>query len=68
MVSICILFVRKENDNITPEEHKKYLANYIVTTEEYFNKKWNNEFGDPMRWDYNFDYRENKIFRYSKYC
>lgn len=31
------------------EEHKKYLANYIVTTEEYFNKKWNNEFGDPMR-------------------
>lgn len=53
--------------NITPEEHKKYLANYIVTTEEYFNKKWNNEFGDPMRWDYNFDYRENKIFRYSKY-
>lgn len=53
--------------NITPEEHKKYLASYIVTTEEYFNKKWNNEFGDPMRWDYNFDYRENKIFRYSKY-
>jgi hypothetical protein len=45
MVSICILFVRKENDN-----------------------KCNNEFGDPMRWDYNFDYRENKIFRYSKYC
>ena len=53
--------------NITPEEHKEYLGKYIVTTEEYFRKKWNGEFGSQLRWDYNFDYRENKIFRYSKY-
>lgn len=53
--------------NITPEEHKKYLQKYIITTEEYYNKKWNNEFGDPMRWDYNFNYRENKIFRFNRY-
>lgn len=53
--------------NITPDEHKKYLANYIVYTEEYFRKKWSGEFGDPMKWQYNFNYRENKVFRYSKY-
>jgi len=53
--------------NITVEEHEKYLANYIVTTKEYFDKKWDGEFGDPLKWCYNFDYRENKIFRYKHY-
>lgn len=53
--------------NITPEEHEKYLGKYIITTEEYFNKKWSGQFGDPLNWCYNFDYRENKIFRYKNY-
>lgn len=55
------------SSNITQEEHIQYLGKYITTTKEYFEKKWEGKFGDPMRWDYNFDYRENKIFRYSKY-
>lgn len=53
--------------NITPEEHAHYLVNYLTITKEYFDKKWEGKFGDPERWDYNFDYRENKIFRYSNY-
>lgn len=53
--------------NITPEEHEKYLSQYLVTTKEYFDKKWKGEFGDPLKWCYNFDYRENKIFRYKNY-
>jgi len=53
--------------NITPEEHAEYLGKYIVTTEEYFHKKWHGQFGDPLKWCYNFDYRENKIFRYKNY-
>jgi hypothetical protein len=53
--------------NMSKEEHSKYLQKYIVTTEEYHKKKWNGEFGDPLKWSYNFDYRENKVFRFGTY-
>jgi GT2 family glycosyltransferase len=53
--------------NITAEEHEKYLQKYLITTEEYFHRKWNGEFGNPLQWWYNYNYRENKIFRYKNY-
>ena len=53
--------------NMSPEDHEKYLQKYIVTTEEYHKKKWNGEFGDPLEWSYNFDYRENKVLRFGDY-
>ena len=52
---------------MSPEDHEKYLQKYIVTTEEYHKKKWNGEFGDPLEWSYNFDYRENKVLRFGDY-
>jgi hypothetical protein len=53
-------------------EHRK-LSEYIIKTQEYFHKKWGNgrEYRFPFNdstnkitnIDYNFNYRENKIFR-----
>ena len=53
--------------NLQKNEHAEKMVPYIKITKEYFDKKWSGEFGDPMSWNYNFNYRENKKLEFDYY-
>lgn len=46
--------------NFKKNEHSEKMVPYLNTTTEYFERKWKSEFGDPLLWNYNFNYRKDK--------